>query len=256
MVTLSYTVINDLDPTAPVLFLAPALGTTRSMWAGAAYALADEFRVVALDLPGHGASPRATDFTIENIADAVVEVADELGAATFSFAGVSISGAVALALALRVPDRLTAVAALCTSDYMGGAERWDARIAEVRADGTRSLIPDTADRWFAAGFLDEDIASGPIVLEMLAGTDDENYVEACKALAQYDLRGALERISVPMLFLAGSQDMGNDPASMKALHEQVEGSSFGVIPDSAHLPMVEHPELVADRLLEFFGSDR
>src|SRR5699024_8381129 len=141
---------------------------------------------------------------------------------------------------------------LCTGAYFGGAERWNERIGEVRAaGGLRALVPDTADRWFAAGFLDEDIAAGPIVLEQMAQTDPEGYIDCCGALAAYDIRDRIATIDVPLLLLAGAQDPGNTPDSMRELHEQIEGSSFAVIPDAAHLPMVEHPELVADRLEAF-----
>ena len=255
MTALAHSLINDADPSAPLLILGPSLGTHGSQWAGVAYRLADDFRVVTLDLPGHGASVRMPDVTIDALADEVVAIADAHGASTFFFAGVSISGAIALTLALRHPQRLRGVAALCTGAYFGGAERWNERIGEVRAaGGLRALVPDTADRWFAAGFLDEDIAAGPIVLEQLAQTDPEGYIDCCGALAGYDMRDRVATIDVPLLLLAGAQDPGNTPDSMRELHQQIEGSSFAVIPDAAHLPMVEHPELVAERLERFFAQ--
>ncbi|GAA4284101.1 hypothetical protein GCM10022261_16320 [Brevibacterium daeguense] len=252
MSKLAYSIINDADPAAPVLILGPSLGTTQALWAGVAYRLADDFRVVAFDLPGHGRSPRIPEVTIDRIADCVLEIADELNAATFGYAGISISGGLALALALKAPERVRAIGALCCGPKFGDSSTWEQRIARVRAGGTRSLIPDTADRWFAAGFLDEDNAAGPIVLEMLAGTDDESYIDCCRALERFDIDGSVEAISVPAMFLAGAQDPSNPPEAMRALHERVEGSEFAVIPDSGHLPVAEHPELVADRLTSFF----
>ncbi len=253
MPTLAHTLINDADPTAPLLILGPSLGTHGSQWAGVAYRLADDYRVVTVDLPGHGRSPRVPDVTIDDLADEIVAIADAYGAKTFGFAGVSISGAIALTLALRAPDRLRGVVALCTGAYFGGAERWEEKIREVREAGSlRPFVADTADRWFAAGFLDEDISAGPIVLEQLAQTDPDGYNDCCGALARYDIRDRIAGIEVPVLFLAGSQDPGNTPEAMRELHEQVDGSRFAVVPDSAHLPLVEHPDLVADHLMDFF----
>lgn len=252
MSTLAYSIINDADPAAPVLILGPSLGTTQALWAAVSHRLADDFRVIAFDLPGHGDSPRIPDVTIDRIAEAVLEIADELGAATFCYAGISICGALALALALKAPDRLRAVGALCCDAKFGDASTWEQRIADVRSGGTRSLLPGTVDRWFAAGFIDEDNATGPIVLEMLAATDDEGYMDCCGALAQFDLDNAIDGITVPTLFLAGAQDPVNPPESMRALHDRVDGSRFAVIPDAAHLPVAEHPELVAEKLKSFF----
>ncbi|WP_349829422.1 alpha/beta fold hydrolase [Brevibacterium litoralis] len=253
MAKLAYTVINDADPTAPLLVLGNSLGTVQGLWAGVAYRLADDFRVVTYDLPGHGASPLQTDVTIESIARDVLEIVDELGAETFHYAGVSISGATALTLASIAPERLRGVVAVACGDYFGGAERWNQRIAEVEKDGTRGLIPDTVDRWFAAGFIDEDNAAGPIVLEMLGGVDDAGYIECCKGLASYDLRQALPNLTTPLLLMAGAQDPGNTPESMQAMHEAVEGSEFVVVPDAAHIPMAEHPEIVADHVANFLA---
>ena len=254
MSQLAYSIINDADPAAPVLILGPSLGTTGSLWAGPAYRLADDFRVVTFDLPGHGRSPRVPGVTIEQICDLVLEIADELGADSFFYAGISISGGIALALSLRAADRVRAAAALCCAPRFGDAATWEQRIADVRSDGTRSLVPDTADRWFAAGFLDEDIAAGPIVLEMLAATDDAGYIDCCEALAGFDLSGSVGAITVPLLLLAGAQDPSNPPEAMRALAEQIDGSFFAVVPDSAHLPVAEHPELVAEHLSGFFGA--
>ena len=54
--------------------------------------------------------------------------------------------------------------------------------------------------------------------------------------------------------MAGAQDFGNDPDSMRELSRQTPHGTFAVIPDSAHIVMVEHPELVADHLASFMVS--
>ena len=134
---------------------------------------------------------------------------------------------------------------------MTGVQTCAFPISEVRADGTRGLVDDTADRWFAAGFLGEDIAAGPLVLADLALVDDEAYIAAATAAKSYDLSGSVHAITVPTLFLAGAQDPGFSPEAMSSLAERVDGAQSATVPDSAHLPMVEHPELVADRIHGF-----
>src|SRR5699024_8711513 len=135
----------------------------------------------------------------------------------------------------------------------GTAQTWDERIAEVRADGTRGLVDDTADRWFAAGFLEEDIAAGPLVLADLALVDDEAYIAAATAAKSYDLSGSVHAITVPTLFLARSQDRGPAPEPTPALAALVVGAQSATVPYSAHPPLVELPELVAYRIYGFFS---
>ena len=76
-------------------------------------------------MPGHGQSPVPTDsYTLEEIADALVAKADELGVESFDYAGVSVSGAIALEIARKYPTRIKHSVVVCSAPYMGGPEGW------------------------------------------------------------------------------------------------------------------------------------
>jgi len=89
---------------APLVVLGPSLGTSTILWDDVVPLLADDHRVSAWDLPGHGAGPVAREaFSVADLADAVATaVPDE----TFFYAGVSLGGATGLELALRHGDRV------------------------------------------------------------------------------------------------------------------------------------------------------
>lgn len=261
MKPLAYRILNATDSDLPLLILGTPLGTASTVWASVGYRLVEHFRVVITELPGHGLDAanalqdgEAANLTVDQIAQRTVAVADSLGAQKFFYAGCSISGGVAQILALDHADRVERVAAVCTAPKFGEPDSWHDRIATVREDGTRSLLPDTADRWFAAGFLDDDIAAGHMVLEDMATTSDQAYIACCAALATYDITDRVSNIDIPILYMAGAQDYGNDPDSMRELSRQTSQGAFAVIPDAAHIVMVEHPELVADHLASFMGS--
>lgn len=254
MVTVSAQLI-DSDPQNPLLVLGNPLGTSSLVWASVAHRMADDYRVLMVDLPGHGLSPQPTEeFTLADVAAGILAAVDEVGDETFLYAGGSISGAIGLELALAAPERVRALAACCTADYFGGPDNWGDRIAAVEADGTRSLVEDTGDRWFAAGFLTEDYAAGHMMLEDMARCDDASYIACCRALASYDLRGRLADITVPTLFLAGAQDITTTPEDHVRMAGEVTQATAEAksIPDSAHLFMAEHPDLVVDALTDFF----
>lgn len=262
MKPLAYRLINALDTDLPLLILGTPLGTAGTVWASVAHRLREDFRVAITELPGHGIdAPNAPEdgvaarLTIDQIAQRTVAVADDLDAQTFFYAGCSISGGVAQVLALDYAQRLERVAALCTGPRFGDPDMWRNRIAAVRSEGPRALLAGTADRWFAAGFLEEDIAGGHMVLEDLAATPVESYVACCSALAAYDITDRLEKLATPILYVAGSQDFGNDPESMRQLALTVENGRRVVVPDAAHIVMVEHPEIVAEHLSRFFHTD-
>ncbi|UVI37568.1 alpha/beta fold hydrolase [Brevibacterium spongiae] len=245
---------------SPVLVFGSALGTRMTLWSSVAARLADDFQIYVADLPGHTVPGPDTlaeatpAVTIDELASGLVESMVAEGVTSFAYCGVSISGAIGLTLARNHPEVLTGLIACATAEKFGTPESWDERIGEVQASGTRGLVDDTADRWFAAGFLGEDIATGHIVLADLALVDDEAYIATASALRTYDLTGALTSITTPTLFMAGAQDPGCTPEAMEAMAGQVDGSRFVTVPDSAHLLMVEHPDIVVDHIQEFCGG--
>lgn len=246
--------LND-NPGSPAIVFGNALGTRVSLWAAVAARFADDYQIYLSDLPGH-THPRTDDgagFTVSDLAEGLVTSLAELGVEKFTYCGVSISGGIGLTLALEHPDSLTGLVACSTATKFGTEESWAERIKDVEEDGTRGQLDDTADRWFAAGFLTEDISSGPAILTDLAMIDDAAFIACARALTSYDVSGRLESITTPTLFLAGSQDPGCTPEAMGELSDQVPESSLAVIPDAAHLPMAEHPDLVFDHIEAFLS---
>ena len=238
---------------APLLVLGPSLGTSTILWEDAAPALAREYRVVAWDLPGHGtSSPAADPFTVADLADAVAEAVD----GPFIYAGVSLGGAVGLALALRHPDRVTAAAILASGAKLGEPEAWRERAAQVRAQSTSSLIVASAQRWFAPDSVARRPELSGRLLHALQDADDESYALCCEALAAYDVRADLGRIDTPVLAVWGAHDAVAPEAKAREIADGVTRGRTHEIPDAAHLPPAEQPEAVASVLLDFFARQR
>lgn len=79
----------------------------RTMWDSLTGTLSKRFRVVAIDLPGHGQTPcLGYVHTMEEMADAVKAVLDHLGLRRYVMVGHSMGGYVTLAFAERYPDHL------------------------------------------------------------------------------------------------------------------------------------------------------
>ncbi|TFC72450.1 alpha/beta fold hydrolase [Cryobacterium sp. TMS1-20-1] len=230
------------DANAPLIVLGPSLGTTADLWAGVVPTLAVTHRVLSFNLPGHGFSPRATAaFTIEEIADAVVGLVDSLGVDSFHYAGISLGGAVGLALAVNHPSRLTSLAVFCSGATIGTAEAWTDRAAGVRASGTPSLIIGSASRWFAPDFLGRDPKAGSNALDALLDIDDESYALACEALAVFDQTDALSAIRTPVLCVSGELDTVTPTVQLQELAARIPGARAVEIAGVAHLPALEQP---------------
>lgn len=238
----------------PLLVLGPSLGTSATaLWSAAAAGLTDAFDVVAWDLPGHGHNRSVPDevFTVAELAAGVLHVVDDLLAERgdvgggFAYAGDSIGGAVGLQLMLDAPGRVTSAVLLCTGARIGDEASWAARTAQVRASGTPGLVASSAERWFGAGFLEREPETGSTLLHALRSADDDAYALVCRALAAFDVRDRLAEIGVPVLAVAGAEDVATPPEKLREVAEGVKDGRYVELPGVAHLAPAEAPDTVA-----------
>ena len=231
---------------APAVLLAGSIGTDLGMWDAQVPALAERFRVIAVDLRGHGESPIVPGpATMADLAGDVLALADRFGADRFGYVGLSLGGAVGQVLAAEHPDRLAALVLCCTSArFADAAAAWRERAATVRAQGTSWLVEPSAGRWFAPGFADRRPEEAYRLLEMITSTPAEGYAAACDALSTFDARPLLGRISAPTLVLAGAEDPATPPEMLAEIAEAIPGAALHVVPDASHLATAERPEVV------------
>jgi 3-oxoadipate enol-lactonase/4-carboxymuconolactone decarboxylase len=241
------------EAATPLLVLGTSLGTRGTAWGAVPAALAAQFRVLVVDLPGHGVSPAATGpFTVPDLADAVVAAVDAAGGGGFAYAGVSLGGAVGIELACGPHgSRLTALAVLCSDAKIGEATGWQDRAAAVRASGTPSMVAGSGERWFAPGFLGRLPGVGSRMLSDLMDVDDESYARCCEALAAFDRRPGLGGISTPTLVVHGDSDPTITVEAATALAAAIPGSRRVELTDTGHQPQAERPEELTAALLDF-----
>lgn len=254
MISLAFT--DPIGPAdAPLLVLGPSLGTSTILWESVTPALASTHRIVAWDLPGHGASaPADGAFTVADLADAVAARVAELGAQSIRYAGVSLGGAVGLELLLRHPALIERAAILCSGAVIGEPDAWRERAAKVRAESTSALIIGSAERWFAPGSIAEHPDLTGRLLHVLQNTDDESYARCCDALAAYDVRDRLGEIRTPVLAAWGAHDQVTPESSARVIAEGVRDGRATAIPDASHLAPVDAPDAVAALLQQFLNE--
>jgi 3-oxoadipate enol-lactonase len=245
----------DGPESRPVLVFGNSLGTTWELWDGQVAALADVWRIVRFDHPGHGRSPLPDGaLTVESIADDVLGLVDELGLERLTFCGLSLGGAVGMAAARLAPDRIERLVLCCTSARFGEPEGWHDRARLVRAGGTAIVAERVLERWFTDGTRRTDTATAARFRTMLEAVPSEGYAACCEALALWDARGELGAISARTLVVAGERDIATPPADGAFLAESIPGAILTVLPGAAHLANIEQPELFERALVEFLST--
>lgn len=245
---------TDSGGTGEPVLLVHAIGCDHRMWDGLGTALSPRFRVIRMDVRGHGRSavtPRP--YSLDQLADDARDLLDSLKIDKAHWVGLSMGGMIGQAFALRHPQRLRKLVLANTTSTYGtqGPEMWEARAKAVGEGGMAAVKELAMQRYFTDDFrgsrsdVVDRIGSG------FLATDPEGYIACCNAIRDLDFSGDLHRIKAPTLVIAGEKDVGTPVAMSKAIADAIPGATLAVIPGAAHLSAVENPEEF-NRLVEDF----
>jgi 3-oxoadipate enol-lactonase len=220
----------------PALVLLHSLGMDSTMWAPQLATLAGPFRVVVMDMRGHGRSDAPPGpYTMAELALDVLAVADAAGLERFHLCGLSIGGQMALWLAVHRPERLRSLVLADTAARIGSETSWTQRMDAVRAGGMASIAEGVLANWFSDSFSSTDPERYAAARERLLSTSAQGYIGCCWALATSDLGPRLKAVNVPTLVVTGSADKPTPPSQARRLRDGISGSELAIIEGAAHI---------------------
>ncbi len=238
-----------LGPEAgPVVCLTHSLAADGGMWAEQVPALlAQNYRVLRLDMRGHGGSdPVGGDYTMRALAGDVAAVLDALGIARVHFIGLSIGGMLGQAFAVEHGAKLTSAMWCDTlpASPSGARDVWRQRMTTVReANSLAPLADATVERWLTDAFKARRPVRWRQIRDTVLGTAPAGYLGSCAAILNFDFTAQLPSVRVPTLVVCGAEDAGTPPAQNRGLAALVPGAQYEEIADARHFPNVERPDV-------------
>jgi 3-oxoadipate enol-lactonase len=235
---------------------APSGGSERG---GIGAALRDAgFDVMALDLPGYGASPLVDPLTIGAMARAALACIDWAGDERAIVLGHSMGGMVAQEMAVLAPQRIAALVLSGTSAAFGkpGGD-WQQRFLAERLKplndglGMARLASQLVPAMCAPHAPAAAIATATRVM---AAVPEPTYRAALRALMGFDRRDNLERLKMPVLLLAGELDPNAPPPVMQGMAQRIEGADYRCLPGVGHLANIEAPQPFVDAVVTFLRA--
>ena len=234
----------------PPLVLLHGFFGDRSTWHAAGYvnALAARFRLVLIDLVGHGGSGTSSSDPVRYRMDAhardVVAVLDSLGIERAAVWGASMGGRAGFHLLARCPDRLTALVA-------GGAHACavETDLAEAQREG--AVLREQG----AAPFADAMEPLPGWMRQVMLRAD--GHALACQLLAdaaQVSPLPELDLVTTPVLLLAGDQDPRLHLIRRTA--DRLRGAQLAVLPGCGHFDTFTRTDLTIPLAREFLGRVR
>ena len=250
----------------PAIILLHGANSSLQTWEPLVKRLGASYRIVTLDLPGHGLTGGTPDkdYDADGMIAAVDVVAAKLGLDHFTLGGNSMGGWVAWRYSLAEPERVDALLLL---DAAGMPLRKGEK-APPSNIGFR-ILQYPLGRWLAT-----QITPRSLVEESLRGSvakqdivDDamiDRYWELLRFPGNREatvLRARMDRepamaarvgeIKAPTLILFGKQDRLINPTAAETFQERIAGSEIVLLDGIGHLPMEEAPDATAAAIADF-----
>lgn len=236
---------------APPVLLLHSLGTTLTMWDPQAEALAKRYRVIRMDMRGHGLTEAPPGpYTMAMLAQDALALLDALGIGRAHVGGVSIGGRIALEMAATAPGRVLSLMPCDTALEFGGPANWQERMDLVAAKGLASVADATMARWV----LDASLASSKGLRRMLLGTDPVGWAGCAAALRDCTAEALIGTIACPATVIVGDRDPSTPPNAAAAIQQAIPGSRLVTIPEAAHIPNFEQEQAMTRAVLHHMDT--
>ena len=260
------------DDDAPPAVLIHGLGATKASFLTIVGGLARSHRVIAIDLPGFGASSKPLGrYDAPWFSGYVSGLLDELGHDDPALlVGNSMGGRVAMEVAMRTPERVQAIACLCPAAAF--THRPGVLLARLMRpelsllagklprnrmrDGMRHLFADStcvAEDWYEAAIDDFlDVWKSPRARLAFFRSLRQIYLDEPEGDRGFWHR--LEMMQTPALFIYGKRDTLITHRFGRKIRKHLPNATVRVWNDCGHVPQIEFPDRTVRAIRRFFTS--
>jgi len=238
---------------AQTILLIHGAGMSARSWTQQLRGLSPSLQVLAIDLPGHGASDPITESSLSGYTDAACTLLTTLGVGPVFVAGHSLGGSVALALAAHRPELvkgLVLMSSCAKAPQHSGALK--ALLGSLPSPIHRMMFFSSARSFlFALGAANNAVH---LALKDLHNCRPETVRKDMAAAQAMDLEEAAQRVRIPTLVLCGTSDMVTPLRVSEKLIDLIPGSRLSVVDNAGHMLPLEAPERVNEEILAFVAG--
>lgn len=250
------------DASKPTVVLVHGLASSWQCWLANVIELAEHFHVVALDLPGFGASEMPADeISIPGYANCVAGLLDHLGVASAYVIGNSMGGMTALQLALDHPSRVLRLVLVSPAGWstnhmppaLGRAAAFGGLVIGRVAANREAIVRRPRLRAIALRGVvaHPEKLSGEVTYELFSSKGSEGFAPALRGIFAHDFRARLSEIEQPTLFIWGRRDGVITSRDILKFGESMPHAERILLRDTGHVAMVEHPEWFDRTAIDF-----
>ncbi|MFA6074285.1 MAG: alpha/beta fold hydrolase [Negativicutes bacterium] len=247
--------MNYIDEgTGAGIIFVHGLGESALSWRNQTDYFKAKYRVIAMDLRGHGASRGGeAEITMEQFAADIIALLDALMIDKAHFVGLSMGGLVCQELTRTAQERMLSLSLCNTAAFVGGGaagklpERLE-MIERISMDAMADFIVRACMPYdFAQSVYDE-------AFNIFRQNRKEPYKLATTATFSVDFRDCLKSVRVPTCVVVGERDQSTPVSAAQFINENIKGSKLEILPGVGHLSKLENPQLFNSTIERFLNN--
>lgn len=257
---------STTDSTNPPLILLHAGMLNTAMWRHQADEFSDHYKVIMIDMPGHGNTENDT-FRLEP-AVFMKDIMDSLHISKASIVGVSLGAACVTDFAIAHPERVNKIV-LVSSGINGWATKFkmdttvlqyfDAFFGTLEKGDTAAAAEVFTHFWFDGPFRTpaqvNDSARKYIYNTTLANMQ-RHHVRGWPAFTEPPAIDNISKIKVPTLIITGDKDVPFIIEAGKYLETNIAGAKRITIPNAGHMLNIEDPKAFNKAVMDFLSKNQ
>lgn len=248
------------------------LGSYLKGWYKNIEGLKNDFRCIAVDLPGYGKSSKAPHSgKMSYYASVIKSFIDELGLKNVVLAGHSMGGQIAIMAAFNYPEaveKLVLLAPAGFEQFNAGQKKWFREVMTL--EGVKLTTIEQIQTNAAYNFYKMPADAEFMITDRIAIRSAEDFESYCYSVVQsvngmvdetvYEI---LDKVNQPALIIFGQNDNlipnrflnpGRTRNIAKAGHERMPNSQLVMVPRCGHFVQLEKPDAFNDAVREFLGE--
>jgi pimeloyl-ACP methyl ester carboxylesterase len=232
---------------------------TSEVWNSFATRLAGSYRVITVDLPGHGKSDLPGEIqTMDIMAEAIKKLIESLGIRKVFMTGHSLGGYIILAFADLFPEMLSGYCLFHShplADTPEALENREREIALVRAGKKDLIYPENVAKMFASINLDKFQAGLQRSKEIASSIPGEAIIAVLRGMMARPSRLAvMESGRVPCLWILGAMDNYINCELAQTKVSLPANAELAILKNSGHMGFIEEEEKSIDIIDSFIKN--
>ncbi|PGL69856.1 alpha/beta hydrolase [Bacillus sp. AFS055030] len=247
---------KDQGKGKPIVLIHGFMGS-HAYWEKVVPKLSEDYRVIAIDLPGHGDSTAIIkEHTIEDYADVIKDFLDQLNIQQVTMFGHSLGGYITLTFAQRYSNYLNGFSLIHSTAYPDSEEAKKARVAtseKVKNEGVKNVVDGLIPKLFSPKNIQTNSKEIDLAKQIGYKTTVDGTVNALISMKNRpDRNHILNDTNLPVLLLAGKDDQIIPPE--KTFSVKKENIKTVTLNSAGHMSMYEAPKELINEMNNFLSS--